>query len=150
ELAARFLDGIQGLRTLKALDRARDYGDDLAFESERLRTETMALLRVNQLALLAVDSLFTLGTVVAAAAMAALRLASGAIGTGTAVTLVLVGVMLIEPLTAIGRFFYVGAIGRAASKQVRELLALDPGRQPGPPVDAGASAGSVEVRDVTF
>lgn len=55
-LAARFLDGVQGLRTLKTLDRSIAYGDELAEESERLRSETMALLRVNQLALLAVDS----------------------------------------------------------------------------------------------
>jgi len=123
-LAARFLGGIQGLRTLKALDRARVYGDEIAHEAERLRVETMALLRVNQLALLAVDSLFTLGTVVAAAGMAAWRLQSGAVTVGEAVAIVLLGVMLIEPLTQIGRFFYVGAIGRAAAAQVRELLGL--------------------------
>lgn len=127
ELAARFLDGVQGLRTLKALDRATEYGDSLAAESERLRAETMRLLRVNQLALLAVDSLFTLGTVVAAAAMAGARLAAGAIDVADAATLVILGVMLIEPLTAIGRFFYVGAIGRAAATQVRELLGLTEG-----------------------
>lgn len=133
-LAARFLDGIQGLRTLKSLNRSQAYGDALAAESERLRVETMALLRVNQLALLAVDSLFTLGTVVASSGMAGWRLASGAIDLGEAVAIVLLGVMLIEPLTAIGRFFYVGALGRAAAAQVRHLLGL---------------AGDAPVADVT-
>jgi ATP-binding cassette, subfamily C, bacterial CydD len=121
-LAARFLDGVQGLRTLKALDRSAAYGDELAAESERLRVETMRLLRVNQLALLGVDSLFTLGTVVAATGMAGWRLASGAVSLGEAVSLVLLGVLLIDPLTQIGRFFYVGAIGRAAARQVGALL----------------------------
>lgn len=122
QLAARFLDGIQGLRTLKALDRADAYGDAIAEEAERLRLETMGLLRVNQLALLAVDTLFTLGTVVAAAVMAAIRLSAGAISPGEAVAIVLLGVMLIEPLSQIGRFFYVGAIGRASANQIKELL----------------------------
>ena len=150
ELSARFLDGIQGLTTLKALDRADDYGDRLAEESERLRVETMSLLRVNQLALLAVDSLFTLATVVAAAAMAALRLSAGAIGVGEAVAIVLLGVMLIEPLTAIGRFFYVGAIGRAAAAQVRELLGLAGGDAMAGRTAGGLDAGAVELDGVTF
>ncbi|MDX1691269.1 MAG: ABC transporter transmembrane domain-containing protein [Acidimicrobiia bacterium] len=148
ELAARFLDGIQGLRTLKSLDRSEAYGDELARASDRLRSETMALLRVNQLALLAVDSLFTLGTVVAAAVMAGWRLSSGAITVGEAVALVILGVLLIEPLTGIGRFFYVGAIGRAAAAQVRELLALessDPGAD-----DPSLPPGAVRVRSVGY
>lgn len=122
QLAARFLDGIQGLRTLKTLDQADAYGDEIAEEAERLRVETMGLLRVNQLALLAVDTLFTLGTVVAASTMAAVRLSFDAITVGQAVTIVLLGVMLIEPLSQIGRFFYVGAIGRASAAQIKELL----------------------------
>lgn len=147
-LAARFLDGIQGLRTLKTLGRSRDYGMDLAGESERLRVETMSLLRVNQLALLAVDSLFTLATVVAASAMAGWRLSTSSIGVGDAVAIVLLGVLLIEPLTAIGRFFYVGAIGRAASDQIRELLAISP--PPGQPRQDDIPPGAVELDNVVY
>lgn len=121
-LAARFLDGIQGLRTLKTLVHEDAYGDEIEEEAGRLRDETMRLLRVNQLALLAVDTLFTMGTVVAASVMAAIRLGSNAITPGEAIALVLIGVMLIEPLTQIGRFFYVGAIGRASARQLEELL----------------------------
>lgn len=123
QLAARFLDGIQGLRTLKTLDRADAYGDELEMDAERLRVETMRLLRVNQLALLAVDTLFTVGTVVAASVMAAVRLSAGAITAGEGVTIILLGVMLIEPLSQIGRFFYVGAIGRASASQIDAFLA---------------------------
>jgi ATP-binding cassette, subfamily C, bacterial CydD len=150
QLAARFLDGIQGLRTLTALDRADAYGDEIERESEHLRHETMRLLRVNQLALLAVDTLFTFGTVVAAAAMAAIRLSAGAIAMGEAVAIVLLGVMLIEPLAQIGRFFYVGAIGRAAASEVRELLGIA-GHHPTvtTPTD-GRDANAIEFDDVRF
>lgn len=149
QLAARFLDGIQGLRTLKTLDQADSYGDDIAREAERLRSETMGLLRVNQLALLAVDTLFTLGTVVTASAMAAIRLTDGAITVGQAVAIVLFGVMLIEPLSQIGRFFYVGAIGRASAAQIKELL-LSPPPTGGGPVDDESPTGSIRFDRVTF
>ncbi len=147
QLAARFLDGIQGLRTLKALDRADSYGLEIATEAERLRVETMKLLAVNQLALLAVDTLFTVGTVGTAAAMAGWRLSGGAITVGEAVAIVLLGVMLIEPLSQIGRYFYVGAIGRAAAGQIRELLAT--GREP-VSAPSGTETGVVEFDRVEF
>lgn len=149
QLAARFLDGIQGLRTLKTLDRADSYGDEIAMEAEKLRSETMGLLGVNQLALLAVDTLFTLGTVVAAAGMAAVRLSAGVITVGQAVAIVLLGVMLIEPLSQIGRFFYVGAIGRASAAQLKELLASVPPSADGLR-DRDSMEGSIRFEGVGF
>jgi ATP-binding cassette subfamily C protein CydD len=122
-LTAEFFDGIQGMRTLRAMGTADDYATRLETESERLRSETMALLRVNQLALLAVDSLFTLGTVVAAGGAAFWRLDQGAISVGDSVAIVILGVALIEPIAQIGRFFYVGAIGRAAAKDIEGFFA---------------------------
>ncbi|MGH8946280.1 MAG: ABC transporter ATP-binding protein/permease, partial [Acidimicrobiia bacterium] len=150
QLSARFLDGIQGMRTLKTLDRADAYGDQLAEEAERLRAETMGLLRVNQLALLAVDSLFTMGTVVAAAAIAALRLSAGEITPGEAVAIVLLGVMLIEPLNQIGRFFYVGAIGRAAAAQVKDLLGMGDETSTATTSQAGTETGVIVFDRVSF
>ncbi|MBW3667022.1 MAG: ATP-binding cassette domain-containing protein [Actinobacteria bacterium] len=150
QLAARFLDGIQGMRTLKTLDQADAYGDSLAEEAERLRGETMALLRVTQLALLAVDTLFTLGTVVAAAGAAMWRIQAGAISTGEAVSLVLLGVALIEPMSQIGRFFYVGAIGRAAAAQIEELLGQATADSPTPSRQTKDTPGLVEFDGVSF
>lgn len=150
QLAARFVDGIQGIRTLKILDRADSYGDRIAVESERLRSETMRLLRVNQLALLAVDTLFTMGTVVAASLMAAIRLSAGAITVGQAVAIVLLGIMLIDPLSQIGRFFYVGAIGRASAAEVKGLLA-EADQQEAPRAHVKqVRDGSVEFENVSF
>lgn len=146
QLTARFFDGIQGMKTLRALDASREYGGRLAEESERLRGETMRLLRVNQLAILVVDSLFTLGTVVAAAGAAMWRLQENAISVGEAVALVLLGVALIEPLSQIGRFFYVGAIGRASAKDIEAFLS-----EPGAGFVARVGdLGTVEIDDVSF
>jgi ATP-binding cassette, subfamily C, bacterial CydD len=145
-LTARFFDGIQGMKTLKALDASGEYGTRLEEESEQLRRETMSLLRVNQLALLAVDSLFTLGTVVAASGAAMWRLQEGAISLGEAVALVLLGVALIEPMSQIGRFFYVGAIGRASAKDIRSSHS-------GPGIDfvpRTGDRGVIRLEDVSF
>lgn len=146
QLSARFFDGIHGMKTLKALDASGEYATRLEAESERLRGETMALLRVNQLALLAVDSLFTLGTVVAASGAAMWRLQEGAISPGEAVTLVLLGIALIEPMSQIGRFFYVGAIGRASAKNIRSSLS-EPGIDF---VPRTGDRGRVRLEDVSF
>ena len=149
ELRARFLTGIQGIRTLKALDRVGVYEEDLAESAESLRSDTMALLRVNQLALFGVDSLFTIGTIVLAAAMAMWRLDSGAIGAGDGVALVLLGVGLIAPLSRIGRFFYVGAIGRASAARIKDFLPGSPGLARPDRVE-GPDSGRISVVEAVF
>ena len=146
QLTARFYDGIQGMKTLRSLGVAGDYAARLEDESERLRGETMSLLRVNQLALLAVDTLFTMGTVVAAAGAAIWRIEQGAISIGEAVALILLGVALIEPMSQIGRFFYVGAIGRAAAKDIESALAASGAQF----VPRSGDMGRVSIRDVSF
>jgi ATP-binding cassette subfamily C protein CydD len=147
-LTARFFDGIQGMKTLRALDASNEYGRRLEAESDQLRSQTMALLRVNQLALFIVDSLFTLGTVVAAGAAAIWRLQSGAISVGDAVAVVLLGAALIEPISQIGRFFYVGAIGRASAKDIKRFLDDFGGIDRFAP--RSGDQGWVRLQDVTF
>ena len=147
-LSAEFFDGVQGMRTLRDLAAADRYGEALASESERLRGETMALLKVNQLALLVVDSLFTLGTVVAAAVAAVWRLGDGVITPGQAVSIVLLGVALIEPISQIGRFFYVGALGRAAARDIKGFIG-DVSHRAGY-IRRDGEGGWVEMKDVSF
>jgi ATP-binding cassette subfamily C protein CydD len=147
-LTAEFFDGNQGMGTLRAMGAAERYGAGLEQDSEQLRGETMALLRVNQLALLAVDSLFTLGTVVAAGGAALWRVQQGAISAGEAVAIVILGVALIEPISQIGRFFYVGAIGRAASRDIKAFF-RDQSRS-GSFVGRSGEEGWVELVDVSF
>ena len=147
-LTALFLDGVQGMKTLRTLDAAGEYGRRLEAESSEFRDETMALLRVNQLALLIVDSLFTIGTVVAAGGAAIWRIESGAVTIGEAVAITLLGVALIEPMSQIGRFFYVGALGRASARDIESSLAV-PESRPMFQMRTG-NEGWVEFDDVSF
>lgn len=121
-LAAGYLEALQGLTTLTLLGAAGRFGERLAARAEQLRAETMRLLAVNQLALLVVDLLFSLGTVVVASLLAVTRLASGAIDPVTAVVLVLASTELTRPLQLLGSYFFAGGLGRAAVADLDRVL----------------------------
>jgi ATP-binding cassette, subfamily C, bacterial CydD len=147
-LTSEFFDGIQGMATLRAMGGADLYEARLEQDSERLRAETMALLRVNQVALFVVDSLFTLGTVVAAGGAAFWRVQQGAISVGEGVAIIILGMALIEPISQVGRFFYVGAIGRAAARDIKRFLGDD--SRSGGLVRRSGEEGWIELTDVSF
>jgi ABC-type transport system involved in cytochrome bd biosynthesis fused ATPase/permease subunit len=77
--AAKFLDAIQGLPTLRLLNADQAHGRTLAKAAEELRRHVMRLLAGNQLMLFVVDSLFSLAFIVAVAGLALWRVASFAI-----------------------------------------------------------------------
>lgn len=143
-LAAGYLEALQGLTTLTLLGAGHRVGARLAARAEQLRAETMQLLAVNQLALLAVDLLFSLGTVVAASLLALTRLSAGAIDPVTAVVLVLASVELTRPLQLLGSYFFAGGMGRAALANLDR--ALDSPTDPAP-AERGRGA-RAEVRSV--
>lgn len=124
--AARFLDALQGLPTATAYNRAHAIGDQLSAAAEQLRRQVMRLLAGNQLVLLVTDSAFTLAFVVLAAWLATSRLAAGALTAGEALTVLLTSIILLEPLDKVGQFFYVGMGGRAAIREIRDVLAAEP------------------------
>src|SRR6478609_2416862 len=151
QLSARFLDAIQGLATLKLFNQGRAYGATLAEAAEQVRKSIMRLLLGNQIVLFVVDTVFSLGMVTAATALAMVRLRDGALTPGQALALVLLGLLLIEPLDKVGQFFYVGMSGIAAGSDVRNQLA-----QPAAIADRDGAAppalptGAVEFSHVDF
>lgn len=149
-LSAQFLDALQGVTTLKMFNRAETHGEELAAEGEQLRQETMRLLFVNQTVLIVVDWVFALVTVIVATVMAMVRFQAGALSFGEAVAVVLLGALLVEPLTLIGRFFYVGAIGRAAQRQIASLLAISPLQEERRVAAPADHDGSLRMESVTF
>jgi ATP-binding cassette subfamily C protein CydD len=124
--AAKFLDAIQGLPTLRLMNADRAHGRALAAAAEELRRHVMRLLAGNQLMLFVVDSLFSLAFIAGLAALALWRLGQGAISPGGALALVLCGTLLLDPLDRIGQFFYVGMGGIASAKEIKAFLAEAP------------------------
>ncbi|MFT3943491.1 MAG: ATP-binding cassette domain-containing protein [Ancrocorticia sp.] len=118
-LASQFLEALQGLTDLRLLGAGARFGVKLATKSEELRRRVMTMLAANQVVILVADAGFSLGMLVVAVWLALSGLASGALTLGPAITLVLLAPLLMEPLSHIGKFFYVGMGGRAASKALK-------------------------------
>lgn len=145
-LAAAFLDAISGLTTLVSFRAARRRGAVLAARSEEVRKRTMQVLGVNQLALIVVDLAFSVVSAVTVALVVRSRLPE--LTAGEAVTLVLLGPVLVGAFVQAVSFFYAGGIGMAAAGQIRRLLAL-----PVPPSGSvrGEGAGpAAELIDVSY
>lgn len=148
-LAADFLDALQGLTTLVLFDRALDWTRVLAERSEEVRRQTMAVLSVNQRALIWVDLVYSIVSVLLVVVVVWWRLSVGAIGLPEAVTLFLLAVVAIEPLVDVVSFFYLGALGLAAARRIRELAEIPP-RPTGDLAPAGDARGEVAFDNVTF
>lgn len=125
-LTVKYLDAIQGLSTLRILGAAERMEETLAQVGEANRRGIMRILASNQLVLLVVDAVFSLFFVTASILMALWRLQDGAIDLGTALALVFLSVLLLEPLDQVGMFFYVGMGGIGASRGVKRFLSVHP------------------------
>ncbi|MDR1633459.1 MAG: ABC transporter ATP-binding protein/permease [Bifidobacteriaceae bacterium] len=134
--AAKFLDAIQGLGTLRLMNADRRHGRTLAAAAEELRRHVMRLLAGNQLMLFVVDSLFSLAFIASVAGLSLWRIDQGAISPGDGLGLVLCGTLLLDPLDRIGQFFYIGMGGIASAKEIKAFVATAPAVTD--PADQGA------------
>ncbi|MGQ4533627.1 ABC transporter ATP-binding protein/permease [Dermabacteraceae bacterium P13115] len=123
QLAAAYLDAIEGMDTLQLIGAAPRIGARLAEQGEQNRRSTMQLLAGNQLVILVVDLTFSLFVTVIAAALAIHQYGSGTITLGQATALILLSIILLDPIDQMGAFFYVGMGGMAAERAARRYLA---------------------------
>ncbi|MGQ4560964.1 ATP-binding cassette domain-containing protein [Dermabacteraceae bacterium P7054] len=123
QLAAAYLDAIEGMDTLQLIGAAPRIGARLAEQGEQNRRSTMQLLAGNQLVILVVDLTFSLFITVIAAALAIHQYGNGTITLGQAAALILLSIILLDPIDQMGAFFYVGMGGMAAERAARRYLA---------------------------
>jgi thiol reductant ABC exporter CydD subunit len=133
-LAARYLETIQGLPTLRANRRIALGRREVAASTEGLRQTTMGTLRVAFLSALAMELLAGLG-VGLVAMLLGLRLLDGSIGVGTALAVLLVSPEVFVPLRRAGTEFHASTEGQAAAARIDEVL----DRRPGTSTTSGAS-----------
>ncbi|QOX81467.1 ABC transporter ATP-binding protein [Nanchangia anserum] len=155
ELAARYLDAIQGLETLAVTGSARRMADELAAAGEKNRASTMRMLKSNQLVLFVIDAGFYLAFLTLGLVVAAWRCRSGAIGGGEAASIIALTLLMLEPMAQIGGFFYVGMGGRANQAGARKFLGRprpDSGETGTPAVlgDAARRAPRLTAAGLTF
>ena len=121
-LTSAFVDAIQGLETLVLARVAHRRAELLARRGEEHRRSLMRMLAVNQLLILVVDAAFSLGVVVAAAVLTAVRVGTGDLSAGDGTAILLLSTLVIGPVDVVGQFFYIGIAGRASQTQLGSVL----------------------------
>ncbi len=121
-LSAFYLESISAVGMLKVFGAAGRRADDLAKVSERMRVETMALLKRNLLVIIVTDATFGLAMVTVAVGLALRALVAGQITLGDAVAVLMMTLLLVEPVDKLGRSFYVGMIGRTYEERLEGLV----------------------------
>lgn len=119
ELAASYLDALQGLETLSLFGADARVGAELAAKGEENRRSIMKLLAGNQLVLFVIDIAFSLLLLTSATALALIRANS----VGEAIIILGIALLLLEPMDLVGGFFYVGMGGMASQRAIRRSLA---------------------------
>lgn len=120
-LAARFLQLIEGLPTLRAFSRESQGRREVAAASEGVRQATMRTLRVAFLSALAMDLIAGFGVGFVAMVLG-LRLLWGQLPLQTALAVLLVAPEIFVPLRRAGAEFHASSEGQAAAARVLEVL----------------------------
>ncbi len=118
ELAASYLDALQGLETLSLFGADTRVGAELALKGEENRRSIMKLLAGNQLVLFVIDIAFSLLLLTGATGLALIRAES----IGDAIVILGIALLLLEPMDLVGGFFYVGMGGMASQRAIRRSL----------------------------
>jgi ATP-binding cassette subfamily C protein CydD len=124
-LAARFLDVLEGMTTLKVFGRSRERAEWMGRASEAYRLATMRTLRVAFLSSFLLELFATLSTAVVAVTLG-LRLVSGRLPFSTAFLILLLTPEFFQPLRALGSEFHAGLNGVTAAGRIFEILEAKP------------------------
>ena len=156
-LAARFLQLVEGLPTLRAFGREAQGRREVEAATDGVRSATMRTLRVAFLSALAMDMIAGFGVGLVAMVLG-LRLLWGQVGLETAMAVLLVAPEIFIPLRRAGAEFHASTEGQAAMARVLEVLdtpapaATDADATPAPataPADAPAAL-SVDALQVAY
>jgi ATP-binding cassette, subfamily C, bacterial CydCD len=120
-LAARFLQLVEGLPTLRAFGREGQGRREVEAATEGVRTATMRTLRVAFLSALAMDMIAGFGVGLVAMVLG-LRLLWGQLGLETAMAVLLVAPEIFIPLRRAGAEFHASTEGQAAVARVLHVL----------------------------
>ena len=121
-LGADFLDGVQGLATLKAYGQSGRHGDRLADKARALYRSTMGVLAAN----IATGGVTVLGISAGAAValgVGASRVSAGDMEIRTLLIVMMFGVEVFRPLRELTQLYHKGMIASAAAQSIFNLMA---------------------------
>ena len=124
-LAAKFLDSLQGLTTLKLFNMAQEQTERIKEASDQYRKTTMKVLQITFLSALALELLATLSTAVVAVEIG-LRLLYFRVSLEQALFLLMIAPEFYIPLRLLGLRFHAGMEGQSAAVRIFEILDTPP------------------------
>lgn len=148
-LSAVFLDTIQGLTTIKILNRSRAQIEAIERVSDAFRSSSMVVLRVAFLSALVLELVATLSVAVVAVEIG-LRLLGGRLSFESAFFVLLLAPEFYLPMRRLGAAFHAGLAGVAASARLVEIIDEGWGIDPAPGGRAMPAAPVIALDDVSF
>jgi len=125
KLAAKFLDSLHGLTSLKLFNQAQSQIEKIKETSDQYRKTTMKVLQVTFLSALALELLATLSTAIVAVEIG-LRLLYFQVTFEQALFLLMIAPEFYIPLRQLGTRFHAGMAGQSAAVRIFEILDTDP------------------------
>lgn len=125
KLAAKFLDSLLGLTTLKLFNQAQSQTEKIKETSDQYRKTTMKVLQVTFLSALALELLATLSTAIVAVEIG-LRLLYFRVTFEQALFLLMIAPEFYIPLRQLGARFHAGMEGQSAAVRIFEILDTEP------------------------
>ncbi len=129
---SEFLDGVQGLPTLKAFGQSRAFGMRLADKARELCDSTLRVLSTGVMTRGITDCGVAIGAA-AALALGVWRVSHGLMSIQALLIVLMSGTEVFRPLRDLRTVLHQGMVGQSAAAGINALLAAEPLVQPPPP-----------------
>ncbi len=129
---SEFLDGVQGLPTLKAFGQSRAFGIRLADKARELCDSTLRVLSTGVMTRGITDCGVAIGAA-AALALGVWRVSHGLMSIQALLIVLMAGTEVFRPLRDLRTVLHQGMVGQSAAAGINALLAAEPLVQPHPP-----------------
>jgi thiol reductant ABC exporter CydD subunit len=148
-LATHFLDVVRGLPTLRAFNRSRAQGEQIAAVGDRYRRTTMETLRIAFLSGAVLELAATLGIALVAVTVG-VRLVEGGLGLEAGLTVLLLAPELYVPLRNLAAQFHASAEGREAAGRLLDLVERAPTAATGTVLPPSPAAAPIRFEEVSL
>jgi ATP-binding cassette, subfamily B, bacterial len=149
---SEFLDGVQGLPTLKAFGQSHAYGRRLAARARELCDHSLRVLSMGVMTRGITDCGVAIGAA-AALALAVWRVSHGLMSIEALLIVLMAGTEVFRPLRDLRTVLHQGMLGQSAAAGINALLAAEP-LVPEPPTGRAAISGpllpTIAFEDVWF
>ena len=151
-LDAQFVDSMQGMVTLKALNASERRGEELRSASQALYRATMSQLSISMIRNGLVGFAMS-GGVALAVGIGSFQVAAGELGLAALLIILFLSAECFRPLVELDVYWHAGYMGISASTGIFELLDTEPGVRDAAARRTGGATprgGPIAFHDVTF